>query len=688
MKFTFSLILLIAVSGTAICQNNEAPKAPAAKPPAGPKIITDGNDPLGRPYHPTIGILPAVASTPDIDPSITNYMGIAYANGFKGNAYTPYGAVSKDKFDELRLILRGVDKADMKKYYYAEAVGVEYLVRLDVNKLRIIVTPDTIRKTPADPKSPVVKVNKTYHCFAGLTAAIIDVSTTNLVRLHNFNVYSNSSGAQPVNNQTDSTVALVRLYEKIGQAAGGFHQLLSGVGVIDSVLEEKKDKVKMVRVNYNKIMNLKPKGSVFEVYLPGETFETGGVVYQQSEKVGRLLKPESYNYLVRNFQPYESGSELNDAIKSGKTLVASHGALPLSAHPVSSAIPSILIDTFQVKVKGSPGLARMFQEEMTDQLSRRSQLFKVVNRTSFKDVETERAIQSKTKSDATQAGITIGAEYLITGEIIDYQFGHKPLTKTEQVPDPNAKEEPAKTQPQAQKPAAPVSSSPAPKRQESDQSAPGKRGGSERTAAQPGSSQGTTTTQAAATPAKPPAPPKPKTISKTVVTGMEASASVTIETRMISVKTGEILWSKMLGAKAVQQFGPKKSKEDVLVAQEMVNNLLVDNFASFNINEMVRSITRPLPILKVLETDKKGIDKVLVGGGEHAGINANMKLIVVEETVEMVDNQPLKRETEVAELRLKDVFPETSAWKVKDGGELLQARMAAQAKLYCKIRLD
>lgn len=662
MKLLLSLVFALILAGTIHAQEKSAPKKPA--PPA-PRYLIDGLDPLGRPNYPTLGILPAIAST-DVDPDIVNKMGISYANGLKLNAHKPFGAVSKDKFDSVKDIIAGLSKDELRKYYYYESVGVEYLVRLDVNRFKMIIEMDTVRQKPQDPKSPIAKIGKTYHYFANLSAAIIDVSTTDLLLSHCFSIQSDSKNANPKPNQTDSLVALIRLYEQIKQMGSTYNPLLAGVGMIDSILEVKKDKAKYVRSNPNKLMNMEEIGASFDVSVLGETYTVDGISYRHAETIGRLYKSNDYRYWEMNYEVSYGERDILEAFNAGKKLLCSSGTLPLSAKSPTSVIPAILIDTFQVKVKGFPELARMFQEATTDLLSRRSQMINVVNRSSFRDIEIERSIQSKTKSDATQAGITKGAEYLLTGEILDYVFKQEPITKQEEIAPPP----PAKTQP----PAATATSA------KTETAAAGNRASGNATPA-------ATKPADTKTESKPPAVEKPKfRLANTIVVGTKGTATAKVELRLVSVKTGEIIWSKVLGAAASKDYPIDKKVTDKLIQREEVNALLVSNFAAGNVNAVFIGLMKPLPILKVLETDKKGIDRVLVGGGAQAGINPYMSIDVIEETTEMVDNQPLKRETVVAELRLKECYSETAAWKVHKGGEALQARMAANAKLYCKVK--
>ncbi|MEI6409294.1 MAG: hypothetical protein WCR52_07930 [Bacteroidota bacterium] len=667
MKSILSLVFILILVGNIHAQEKPAPAPKKPAPPA-PKYLIDGLDPLGRPNHPVLGILPAIAST-DVNPDIVSKMGISYANGLKLNAHNPFGAVSKDKFDLIKDIISRLSREELRKNYYYESVGVEYLVRLDVNRFKMIIEMDTVRQKPQDPKSPIAKIGQTYHFFANLSASIIDVSTSDLLLSHCFSIQSDSKNANPKPGQTDSLVALIRLYDQIKQASSTYNALLAGVGTIDSILEVKKDRAKYVRSNPNKLMNMEEIGTYFDVSTLGEKYTVDGITYQHAEKIGNLYKSNDYRYWEMNYEVTNGERDILEAFNAGKKLLCSTGALPLSAKSPTSVIPAILIDTFQVKVKGFPELARMFQEATTDLLSRRSQMIDVVNRSSYRDLEIERAIQSRTKSDATQAGITKGAEYLLTGEILDYVFKQEPITKLEEIP-PAA---PAKT------PAPPATTATTKDKDEKIATA-NKTAGN-------GTANGANKPAETKTETKPPAIEKPKLrFANTIVIGTKGTATAKVELRLISVKTGEIIWSKVLGAAASKDYPIDKKVTDKLIQREEVNALLVSNFAAANVNAISIGLMKPLPILKVLDADKKGIDRVLVGGGAQAGINPYMSMDVIEETTEMVDNQPLKRETVVAELRLKECYSETAAWKVHRGGEALQARMAANAKLYCKVK--
>jgi hypothetical protein len=671
--------LLLTILAYLVCfspcfSQQETSKAPAKPAPKTPKYILDGLDPIGRYYYPTVGVLPAISST-NVPEHIVRNISIAFANGLKLNAHLPFGAVSKEKFDSVKDIVSGLSKEELKQYYYFESIGVEYLMRLDVNRYKMVIEKDTFWAEANNPKSAITKINPVYHVFATLSATIIDVGTSNLVLAHSFNVKANTRVPNTATNNAppapiDSTVALSKMYEQIKNVGQTYSTTLSGVGSIDSLLQIKKDRAKEVRVNANKMMNFSPTGTTFNVYQLGEDFVVDGLHYQHAEEIGQLYKNGDYKYWEMNFEVTRGEREIFEAFNAGKKLVCAIGLLPLSTKSPGSNLPAIMVDTFQSKGKGAPDLVRMFQDRTVDVLSRRTQLFNLVNRNSFKDIEIERAIQSKTKSDATQAGITTGAEYLLTAEMLNYFFGQELQTKTIEEPVPQ-------TAATTTKPAA-VPAKPTVKPAESTPNPDNKKGKTN------GSTPAITTTP---TPAKTtPAAPKPAVKTKVVAAGTKAYAIAKIEARMISVKTGEILWSKVLEASATTNFPPIIKGTDKNIQQEQVNVTLVDDFARDNVNALFLNLIRPLPILKVLETSKKEIDVVLVGGGTHAGLNSRMALEVIEASTEMVDNQALKRETVVAELRLDDLYPETASWKVRKGGEELKARMDANAKLYCRVR--
>lgn len=675
MKFLFTILACLICFSP--CFSQEETRPPTGKPaPKLPKYILDGLDPIGRNYYPTVGVLPAISST-KVPENIVRNMSVAFANGLKLNAQLPFGAVSKEKFDSVKEIVADLTKEELKQYYRSESIGVEYLMRLDVNRYKMVTEKDTFWSEPNNPKSSVRKINPVYHVFATLSATIIDVGTSNLLLAHSFNVKASTRVPNPPPGEElptplDSTVALSKLYENIKNVGKTYSTALAGVGTIDSILQIKKDRAKEIRVNANKLMNFSPIGTTFEVYALGEDFVVDGLHYQHAEQIGKVYKNTDYKYWEMNFEVTRGERDILEAFNAGKKLVCAIGLLPLSPKSPGSNLPAIMVDTFQSKGKGAPDLVRMFQDRTVDVLSRRTQLINLVNRSSFKDLEIERAIQSKTKSDATQAGITTGAEYLLTAEMLNYFFKQDLITKTIQEPVPQPATTPAKP---AAKPA-PTPTKPAPTTPNT----------TTKQAKTNGNAPANTNTTTAAPAKTTPAAPKPEMKTKVVAVGTKAYALAKIEARMISVKTGEIIWSKVLEANASIDFPAIKKGSDKNLQQEQVNIALVDNFAISNANAFFLNLIRPLPILKVLETSKKEIDVVLVGGGEHAGINSRMALEVIEASTEMVDNQALNRETVVAELRLDDLYPETASWKVRKGGEELKARMEANAKLYCRVR--
>ncbi|MBU6343642.1 MAG: hypothetical protein KGS48_19245, partial [Bacteroidetes bacterium] len=190
MKQFLTLLLLCWSTALLFSQENSAPPAKKPAPPV-PKYVLDGPDPLGRPYHPTVGILPAVATIP-MPSDVLNYMGISFVNGMSLNALLPFGAVNKAKFDSMSDILEGLTQEEIKKYYYWESVGVEYLARLEVNQYAMLVDKDTVWDNVVAKQFHMKDV---YNGFAHVTVSIFDVSTSNLLFANSFS--ANGSSRNP-----------------------------------------------------------------------------------------------------------------------------------------------------------------------------------------------------------------------------------------------------------------------------------------------------------------------------------------------------------------------------------------------------------------------------------------------------------------------------------------------------------
>ena len=626
-----------------------------------PGFITYGTDVLGRKNQPSIAILPPVG-VESVPSSVVQSAGEAFQKGLGFGTSMPFATIKKEKFDEVRLILPYMEKSEIAKSYRNESIPCEYLGRLEVNRLKSIVEKDTIRQDPKNPKSTIVRVKNVYHFFANVSITITEVATSKMVINENLHLVSNSRESTANSPAADSIAGLNKIYDQLrNHASQSYLQLLGGVGTIDSLVEEKKEKAKYVRVDLSKILNLPQLGTTFDVYELGEKFIQEGIEYQHVQKIGYILREDGYRYDTRLFKVMDGGKRIAELLKAGIKPVCVMGQFPLSAKsPEAQALlPSLLVDTFQYKVKGSPELARMLQETLISALSTKPQMLNLVNRKVYDDIETERAIHSKSKYDGAQAGITIGADYVLSAEIQDYSYKKEPIKKTiEKTVEPPKSTTPAP----ATKPAAtpPPASTDSKTRGES--------------AAKP----------ATTTPA--PAAPKPQVIKETIITGTKVNAGIRVDAKLISVKTGEIIWSKLLEGGAEKDFPLDAKVSDKHLQLEMLNTLLASNFASGQVFAFLQGIARPLPILKVVELNKKGVDKIMIGGGSLAGITPYMALQVIEETIEVVDNQSLKRETVVAELRSDEIFPETSIWNVKKGEAELQSKMDAKAKLYCKIR--
>jgi hypothetical protein len=121
-----------------------------------------GNDPLGRPYLPVIGILQADVA-PGIQAKVAEQISIAFTNGLKnvGGTPPPYTVVNKDQLSKaVDMLQSGESASSLKKTsYWDDLVGAHYLLRLDINSFEMGMDEDSIydekkkagpgRQTPA-----------------------------------------------------------------------------------------------------------------------------------------------------------------------------------------------------------------------------------------------------------------------------------------------------------------------------------------------------------------------------------------------------------------------------------------------------------------------------------------------------------------------------------------------------------
>jgi hypothetical protein len=103
---------------------------------------------------------------------------------------------------------------------------------------------------------------------------------------------------------------------------------------------------------------------------------------------------------------------------------------------------SILFDHFENKSKAPQYNVRLLEENLKGALRNLHQSFSVVDRDGYELIKKERLKDKQSKAGATQQGVTIGAEYLISGEVTQWGTGSKRVERKEKYTPPATKENP------------------------------------------------------------------------------------------------------------------------------------------------------------------------------------------------------------------------------------------------------
>lgn len=612
-------------------------------------------DPLGRPYRPVVGILKTVVQ-PNIPADVANYLSIAFSNGAKGNAHTPYGVVDKSNLKSAVTVFKRKSSEERREMrfsrWYGESVGTEYLLQLEILHFNYIVTTDTI-------KQPRPELRKVYNFYANLTARLIDVTTTKVLSYNNFNVQSNSRGLRPQPGKSDSLQALQNLYAAAkAEAPRMLNRLVTGVAQITEIKEEKKDKAETVLLS-NSPLTLGPQGETLPVYVLQETFETPLGKFLHAEQIANTSKPSDFNYKERNYAIRRGGKDVAAQFKAGKVLVASKGALPPRRPMPDDGRRSVVLDVFKNQTAAPGFQVRMLEDACGEYLAARPQLIDMVDREVYALIEAERKMQSLNLSDASQGGVSIGAEYLLAADVTKLEIKREVITKPKEEPKTaeNTKTDSAK------KPAAPAGT------------------GADRPAATK-----TQTTEQPKAKEKPPAVEKPVfRFVEMVNSGIRVNAVASVDLRLVNIQTGEIIWNSTINAGASKDYPYDLQASAKSTQDEEIVKALSEEFAR-NAGPAAYSVLRiPTPVLKIVDTSKDEARSVLIGSGQQAGNWNGQAFEIVEVTEEVVDGQPLKREEVIAALKADLIYPETTLCKVRKGEKELLAKFNAGSTLYCRV---
>lgn len=628
-----------------------------------------GNDPLGRPYQPVVGVLkPEVA--PGISAKVADQISIAFFNGLKntGGPFPPYEVVSKDELSKAVGMLKlGLSADELRKTkFWDDMVAAQYLLRLDINSFEMGIDEDSIY----DEKKKFVRVDKFQVASANLTARLVDVATSKVLMFNNFDASGTTRGFGEYKNQSDSARAIMRLTNHVkAQSNGMIHNVVAGAAYITGIHKESKGKVEEVVLN-NAAMIVPNREGGLNVYAILKTYTLNGQVFRDAEKIGLINKSKKFQFSYRNFEVLKGEKKITEHIKAGTPLICTPGGFPIGPFAPSEARSSLTLQEFKNTAASPAKVQRVLQDILSENAASRPLLLDIVDREIYDLIQKERELQQQTRSAATQAGISLGSNFLLNIELLS--FSNKSSLQYKTITE----EKPIAAQPATAQP------NQAAKTDKSTGNAPPKNS---KLQEPPKTKSDKTAPTAAAKTTTPTTKPAPvEKITKKVPDKYEAKADAKLNVSLVSVKTGEIVFANaytLIG----QGFVPyNKDKFDRVRSEEIALRKLASSVSGNIWTDIQKSLTPNFEVLAVLETGKNGAETVLVSGGLRSGFTDNMRIELVEIVQETVDGQTLERDVVVGELKITEVRPETSVCKVKDGGKELQSKLDGKARVYCR----
>lgn len=631
----------------------------------------EGEDPLGRPYRPVIGVLQAEVA-PGIHPKVAEQISIAFTNGLKnvGGTPPPYTVVNKDQLSKaVNMLQSGEPVSSLKKTsYWDDLVGAQYLLRLDINSFEMSLDLDSIY----DEKKKLARVDKFQIASANLTVRLVDVATSKVLIFNNFDASGTTRDFEEYKTQTDSARALIQLNKAIrGTANGMFHAHVAGAAKITAIHKESKGKAEEVILNNAPIV-FPNREDGLNVYAVMKTYTVEGQVFRDAELVGVVNKGKNYQAALRNFDVRKGEKKIADHFAAGTPLICVPGGFPIGPFTISESRTSLALQEFKNTGSAPVKVQRILQDVLSETASSRPLFLDIVDREIYDLIQKERELQQKTRSDATQAGISIGSNFFLNIELLTFnkRSALKYKTITEEKPIA-AKPAAATTQPttasKTEKTQTPAVNSKNSKVQDAGTGKANKAAGAS-----------TTPTVAPVQPAQ------VEKITKTVPDKFEARADAKLNVSLVSVKTGEVLFANAYSLLGEGSIPYNKDKYDRFRSEDMAFRNLAAAASGFVWGDIQKSLTPKFHLLTMLETGKNGAETVLVSGGQRSGFFDGMSVEVVEIVQEDVDGQKFDRDVVVGELKITEVRPETSVCKVKNGGKELQAKLGGKTRIYCR----
>lgn len=619
-------------------------------------------DMLGRPVMPVIGIL-NTDRAPEVPRNVAEQISLSFTNGLKnpGGAPSPFTVVDKKLLSiAVEQLRAGKSKEDMVgTNYWSEMVSAQYLLRLDINSFRLIPDLDSVYS-----ERKLERVDKFTMAQANLTVRLIDVATSKVLMLNNFDAGGTTRGFQEYKTQSDSARAVMRLNSQVRDYAKSMFYGLSAAPRIKSLVKESKEKAEEVALEKTPL-NYLPNETGFKVFAVHKTYEVEGQSIRDAELAGVINKGKGFQHAVQNFEVVKGEKRIAQLFKAGTPLVVVWNEFPLGPFTPSVSRAGITLQDFKNTAGVNSSISRVLQDYLSEMVSRRPMLLDVVDREVYRLIQLERELQSKTKSDATQAGVSVGSDYLLNVELLDYKKSSNLVYKTiEEAVATTTKPVPANTSSQPASKPAKIPSEGTTKDSKVN------------SATDPGKNKISTT-----------APAQTQTVRRKVPDKYVANNEVRLNVNLTSVKTGEVVFTNAYTYRAEAELAYNRDKYDEIRCQSNAFSQLAGRVSSGIWADLQKALQSKIPLLDLLETGKNGPEKILIGGGGRSGFTEGMRIEVVEVVEEMVEGQALNRDVVIGELTITEVRPETSVCKVKTGEKELAEKWNAKGRVYGRRKM-
>jgi len=630
--------------------------------------FVQGNDPLGRPYRPIVGVLNAEVA-PGIPAKVAEQISISFTNGLKnlGGAFPPYEVVNKDQLSKaVDMLKRGLPAQELRTTkFWDDMVGAQYLLRLDINSFELGVDEDSIY----DEKKKFVRVDRFRVASANLTARLVDVATSKVLMFNNFDASGTTRGFEEFKTQTDSARAIMQLNKQIRAYGNGMiHNVVAGAATITAIHKENKGKAEEVILNNAPII-VPNREDGLHVYAVLKTYTSNGQIFRDAEKIGEINKGKNFQISLRNFEVRKGEKKIAEHFNAGTTLICTAGGFPIGPFAPSEARSSLALQAFKNTAAAPAKVQRILQDILSENAARNPLLLDIVDREIYDLVQKEREMQQQTRSDATQAGISFGSNFFLDIDLLNYSkastLKYKTITETKPVAPA------AKT----------TSNQPAPATKTDKIAEPGS---GKNTKIQNPPTKDKINPSTSSAPAAAPAPAAVEKITKTIPDKYEAKANAKLSVSLVSVQTGEVVFANAYSMSGEGTIAYNKDKFDRVRSEEMAFRNLATTVSGLVWSDIQKSLTPKFQVLAVIETSKNGAETVLVSGGQRSGFSDGMTVELVEVVQEQVDGQKFDRDVVIGEMKITEIRPETSVCKVKNGGKELQVKLDGKARVYCR----